>query len=86
MLTNLKTITFHSNIKTIGASIFANCTSFSELIIEAIVPPTTQGNIFVNTHQDLKIYVPDESVAIYKSATNWSLHASRILPLSTKPV
>ncbi|WP_368315358.1 hypothetical protein, partial [Parabacteroides distasonis] len=30
------------------------------------------------------IYVPDEAVETYKTATNWSAYASRIKPISEK--
>jgi len=29
-----------------------------------------------------KIYAPAESLEIYKTATNWSAHASRIVPMT----
>lgn len=52
-----------------------------DFVIESINPPTTKGNTFVGCTIE-KIYVPDESVEAYKTATNWVMFADRIKPLS----
>ena len=49
------------------------------IICKAVTPPTL-GNS--NTNKMTAVYVPDESVAAYKAATNWSAIASKIYPLS----
>ena len=35
-----------------------------------------------NNSNDAPIYVPDDSVAAYKAATNWDGYAARIFPIS----
>lgn len=56
------------------------CTTY---IFHSITPPTMANiNAFNNINSEAKIYVPDESVNAYKTATNWSTYASYIYPLS----
>ena len=73
---------FPETTTTIGASCFENCVKLKVAIVDAIVPPTLGVIAFKNTHADLKIYVPDDSVEAYKGATNWINYADRIHPIS----
>lgn len=78
---SLKNLTFNKL-----TSIYPNSTfSGTQMDWIKILTPTvcSLGNIncFSNTGS-VKIYVPDDSVASYKAATNWSTYASRIFPLS----
>ena len=50
-------------------------------IVKATTPPTLGTNGSMG-YGNSPIYVPDASVDAYKSATNWSVIASRICPLS----
>lgn len=55
------------------------------LICRASIPPTLGGSIISTSLVKAtigEIYVPDESVEAYKTATNWSAFADIILPLS----
>ena len=54
-----------------------NVTTF---ICRAITPPTLTGGIAINRNG--KIYVPDQSIADYKAASNWSNHSSKIVGIS----
>ena len=58
-------------------NVFYNCTSLTSVTIEATTPPTLGNNVFYNTNE-CPIYVPSESVEIYKAANGWSNYASRI--------
>jgi hypothetical protein len=61
------------------------------LIIKATNPPTLGGGSFYGSTQGAVppnfdgIYVPDASVAAYKAASNWSVFASYIKPMSELP-
>lgn len=56
------------------------CTTF---IFHSVTPPTMANvNAFGRINSDAKIYVPDNSVNDYKTASNWSTYASYIYPLS----
>lgn len=57
----------------------------TSLITENTAPCRIRSTTVANTLKslkDLKIYVPDDTVNIYKNATNWTLIADKIQPLS----
>lgn len=83
--TNLWNVILPSTIIEIQSGSFWGTSSLQYIVLEAILPPTLGSVVFTNSHPNLKIYVPDESVEAYKTATNWSAYASRIYPLSAKP-
>ena len=59
--------------------------NFKYLKCLPIIPPThdsNEGESAFRTQQIYNIYVPDASVDLYKSATNWTFLASRIKSLS----
>ena len=70
------------SVSSIGTDCFNLCRNLKDAVIRPIVPPTIGNGIFNNTHADLKIYVPDDSVETYKTATSWNSYATRIHPLS----
>lgn len=71
-----------STVTTIGTSAFQYCTGLTRVSIAADTPPTLGSSAFANCTALTGIYVPDESVEAYKTATNWSAYANIILPLS----
>lgn len=75
----LKTIVLGNSLTAIGSQ-FAQASGLNTLIIKAATPPTLTGASWFPS-QTL-IYVPDESVEVYRAATNWSIYADRIKPLS----
>ena len=76
-----------------------NCKSLTKLIIRNMTSiPALNSNSFTNCYhftgttdstynpqglKDGRIYVPDDKVEALKSATNWSVYADIIVPLST---
>lgn len=52
------------------------------VIIRAVTPPTVDSTIKNNTNKLIAIYVPDESVDAYKTASNWTGLAAKIKQLS----
>lgn len=79
------TLRLGSSCSTIAGLMFSyskNC--LVTLICDAETPPELGGSIFhsaSNSRFDA-IYVPDVSVERYKTTTNWSDYAEKILPLS----
>ena len=70
------------NPASIGDGAFYNCSALQAVVIRAITPPTlVSSNAFSGTNSCL-IYVPDESIEVYKTAPNWSSIVSRIKPVS----
>ena len=76
----------------IGGYAFEGCTNLTTLILSsnqmANVSDSTDGVTFYNTriaNGTGYIYVPDNLVDSYKTATNWSTYANQIKPLSELP-
>lgn len=70
-----------------NGAVFGNCPNMRNFILRDATPqsPTdTSKNISINYFggSNVKIYVPDDSVSDYKSATGWTDIASYIYPLS----
>ena len=80
---SLAEITLPASLTSIGTGAFNGCTSLQYIRIEATTPPTLSANAIPSTIG--AIYVPDESVAAYQAATNWSSFASKIKGISEMP-
>ena len=65
----------------IGGNNDSNVKNVPIVICRAVTPPTL-GTVKANGGAHQAIYVPDDSVEAYKTATNWSAFADIILPLS----
>ena len=55
---------------------FYGCSSMSAVYMDPLVPPTLGEDVFAGTSTDLKIFVPSESVGLYKES--WPSLADRI--------
>lgn len=74
-----------TGLNKIDAMALYGCSGLNYVIIRATTPPTLgNANAFTSTN-NCPIYVPDNSVAAYKAANNWSSLASRIFPISDMP-
>lgn len=60
---------------------FTGCTNLSYIKVGWIIPPSIDTTSFERTN-NCPIYVPDESLEAYKTATNWSYIVDRIKPMS----
>ena len=80
----LAEITFPGSLTSIGNYAFFSCTSLQYIRIEATTPPTLSATNAIPSTIGA-IYVPDESVAAYQAATNWSSFASKIKGISEMP-
>ena len=63
---------------------FRYCTSLKEATFLHTTPPSYYRTLFGCSKLET-IYVQDESVDAFKTATGWSQFASNIKPLSKKP-
>ena len=75
--TNLTSIILPSSIATIHDSAFAYCTNFADIYLNSTTPPILNGLEAIP--EITTIHVPIGSGDTYKSATNWSAYASRIV-------
>lgn len=73
---SLITIDLPSTLTSLGASCFASCKT-KTLYCRATIPPT-YGTSCLPTSTITVVYVPAESVDIYKSTTGWSTMSSKI--------
>lgn len=80
--TQCRLIDFPSTVTSIGNSLLWAVKDITTIVCRAITPPTLGGWGYNGI--PVVIYVPDESVNAYKTATNWSEHANRIKPMSEK--
>ena len=88
---NLLDITIPSSVTSIGDSAFylansqenANALANRRVTILATIPPTIPyANVFGdNLHATYKIYVPAESLQVFKTAEHWDYIANRINPI-----
>ena len=69
--TGLTFITLPSSVTTIGSSAFSNCNGLTEMRANSIIPPYTYGLPFNNVDKSIPLYVPCQSVDLYKSANDW---------------
>lgn len=75
---SLTSITLPEGLTSIGSSAFYSCTSLSLVTSLPTIPPSLGNFVFANTHANLNIKVPAQSVNAYKTATNWNSYASKI--------
>ena len=65
-----------SCVTTIGERAFYKCSGLTSITINAVTPPELGSDAFYGS--TCPIYVPEESVNAYKSASGWSTYKSRI--------
>ena len=82
--TLLTEITLPDTLTSIGSETFNGCKSLQYIRIQATTPPTLSNKNAIPSTIGA-IYVPDESVAAYQAATNWSSFASKIKGISEMP-
>ncbi len=78
---NLLTVEMGDAVTYIDYLVFSNCTRLQSVTIRAVTPPQLAGNSAFNNTGNCPIYVPAESVEVYKAATNWASLASRIFAI-----
>ena len=81
---SLAEIALPAGVTSIGSNAFYGCSSLQYIRIEATTPPTLASTNAIPSKIGA-IYVPDESVAAYQAATNWSSFASKIKGVSEMP-
>lgn len=84
---NLTEMTCNGVVTLVSSYVFNNCSNLTKLAFPNIkkVPPLTHINAFTNTpiaNGTGYIYVPDDLVDSFKTATNWSTYANQIKAIS----
>ena len=76
---NLTSITLPNSIAIIENDVFDFCWDLISIYCKAIVPPIVNSETFSGSSSNCTIYVPIESVEVYKSADGWSEFADAIV-------
>lgn len=63
------------NVNSIGENVFKHCNQLEKIIVLSSNPPRLGGSLGIST---TNIYVPAESVELYKTAPLWSDYADKI--------
>lgn len=79
---NLKKVIVGPKCNFIGVTSFGGNVRDRVYVFQSKTPPTMDGNAFY-LNPSPTIYVPADSLNLYKTATNWSAWASRIFPMAT---
>lgn len=75
-------IVLGENLKRISYLAFNHCSKLKNVIIKAKTPPIiTNGGLmpFDNFPSDMKIFVPRESLSLYKTADGWKLYPDNMI-------
>lgn len=77
--TDISSIILPQTILTIGEEAFANCSNLESITIHATTPPTLGIDAFRNMsfggyNETLNIYVPNNSVNLYKDEATWETY------------
>ena len=78
----IKSVELPSSITSIGWGAFFQCTRLSVVKVHSVNPPALLDKVFLENQSGRIIYVPNESLETYKSASGWSSYADSIKPLS----
>jgi len=81
----LTSVTIGDSVTSIGDRAFAFCTSLSFITSNPITPPTLGANVFYDVPESSTVYVPCESVPVYKTNRDWMVFSNfyGIVPLQT---
>ena len=63
------------NVNVIGENVFMHCNQLEKIIVLSSNPPKLGGSLGIST---TNIYVPAESVELYKTAPLWSDYTDKI--------
>ena len=76
----LTSLTIPNNVTNIESYAFYGCSRLSAITSEAATPPTLERFAFSNTEKATTLYVPGQSIDLYKAADQWK-DFTNILPI-----
>lgn len=76
---SLPSIQIPASVTSIGYAAFSGCTALKSVILKSATPPTVNSNSFNKVPSDCVFTVPFGCGDAYKSATNWSAYADKIV-------
>lgn len=81
---SLSSVLIPSLVSSIGSRAFADCYEINEITVNATTPPAVLAYAFKNVNKNITIYVPKESVNIYKNTSGWKDFFNIVGNLNTK--
>lgn len=78
----LTSATIGNGMMNVGNDAFYGCKKLSLIKLFPTTPPTLGSSVFSSTSADLQIVVPKGTLDAYKSATNWSVYADKMVEAS----
>lgn len=78
-MTACKKLTLGSSLTSINDSAFYGLSNCDEIFVKPTTPPSITGNTFSSLKSTCVIKVPSASLNTYKTAPNWSTHASKMI-------
>ena len=67
----LTSVTLPNSVTTIGSYAFSGCTGITEMTVDATTPPTVDHATFAGVPKNIPVYVPYQSLSLYKNADYW---------------
>ena len=81
-IANKDNFTVEDGVKDLPKELFGECTSLETVTLNTAEPPIIYGDILYMFASNTKIYVPKDSVDIYKSDSSWQQIADRIFAIN----
>lgn len=78
----LTSITIPNGVTFLGVAAFSRCSKLNGITILATVPPEMENMTVLDYTNNCPIYVPSESLEVYKTARNWHEYSDRIQPIA----
>ena len=77
--TGLTSVIIGNGVTNIGYQSFYGCKALTSITLLPTTPPTLGSNVFYNIPSSAVITVPKGTLDAYKTATNWSAYASKMV-------
>ena len=78
---SLTSIEIPNSVTSIGEVAFYRCSSLTSITCDAVTPPTLDYQVFYRVEKSIPLYVPVQSIDLYKAADQWK-EFTNILPIS----
>jgi len=79
---SLERLNLGRNLVYLGDEAFANCYNLKDVRVDQVAPIALGKNVFKNCHEDMVIFVPENTIAAYQNAWGWKTYAHNIVEIS----
>lgn len=67
----LKSVTIPNSMTRMGEMVFAGCSALAAITCKSVTPPTLGSEAFLEVSKSIPLYVPENSITLYKGANQW---------------